>query len=325
MSSSSEQAPRASIVLVTRNNAELLADALATILADSSSVSRELLVVDNGSTDGTREVAAAAGAGAPFPLRLLVEPVPGHSRGRNRGLAAARGEIALFTDDDVLVEDGWADGLCRPFADPQVGVVSGRTLPLWPHEPPGWLRGEHERMLALFDHGPESRALEAGEYAAGANMAIRIAALRPFAEPFDLSLGHRGDRRFAYEETHLLDQLRPDHAFFYAADAVVQHRVSSRRMELEWLRGAYFDRGAAIHRMKRLREDVPAVPRTRAVVRAVRGCRRALEARRRADAAARTPESTFEELSTYAEAGRLVEGAFGRVPGLSRLIRDQIA
>ena len=325
MSSSSEHAPRASIVLVTRNHADLLADALATILADSSTVSRELLVVDNGSTDRTREVVAAASADAPFAVRLLEEPVPGHSRGRNRALAEARGEIALFTDDDVLVDDGWADALCRPFADPQVGVVSGRTLPLWPHEPPGWLHGEHERMLALFDHGPESRALEEDEYAAGANMAIRLSALGRFAEPFDLTLGHAGDRRFAYDETHLLDQLRPDHAFFYAADAVVQHRVAARRMELEWLRGAYFDRGAAIHRMKKLRETVPAVPRVRAVVRAARGCRSALAARRRADAAPRTPESTFAELSTYAEAGRLVENAFGRLPGLSRLIRDQIS
>ncbi|HET7572553.1 MAG TPA: glycosyltransferase family 2 protein [Gaiellaceae bacterium] len=310
------------MVVVTRDNADLLRDALASILADSSGVERELIVVDNGSSDGTTEVAAAAAAGAPFPVTLLHEPEPGLSRGRNRGVAAARGEIVLFTDDDVLVEDGWADALAAAFADPAVGVAGGRTLPIWPHPPAAWLDGPHRVSLALFDHGEESRLLADDEALAGANLALRASLLGP--DPFRLDIGNTGDRRFGYEETALVDALRREHAAVYVGSAVVHHRIRAERMTLRWLRATYFDQGIAVLRLRERAGEAESPGLARRLVRALRVARKTLRLRRRHDREGRGPSELWTELQEYKALGRHVDLLLRRFPSLSRWVRDAV-
>ncbi|HET7568449.1 MAG TPA: glycosyltransferase family 2 protein [Gaiellaceae bacterium] len=323
MSSSETPSPRVSVIVVTRDNADLLRDALASILADPSAVPRELVVVDNGSRDATAEVVAEAAGDAPFAVRLLAEPEPGLSRGRNRGVAAARGELLLFTDDDVVVEDGWADRLAAAFDDPRVGFAGGRTLPLWPEPPPRWMEGPHWVHLALYDHGDESRPLAPGEHVAGANMAIRASLLGP--APFPVDLGNAGDRRFGYEETHVLDAIRREHAAAYVADAVVHHRIRRERMQPSWFRATYFDQGIALVRIEERERGVarPALPRR--VLRAVRTCGQALRLRFRNDRRGRGPDEMWDELERYKWAGRHVDLLLRNHPGLSRRVRDLVA
>jgi GT2 family glycosyltransferase len=86
-----------SIVIATRNRAELLAGALASLRAQLGAPAAEIVVVDNGSSDATAEVAGAHGA------RVVREPEPNRARARNAGVAAAGGELVLFVDDDVIV------------------------------------------------------------------------------------------------------------------------------------------------------------------------------------------------------------------------------
>lgn len=316
--------PQASVIVVTRNNAELLEDALASVLADGSRVSRELIVVDNGSTDETQDVAARAAATAPWEVRILRVQEAGLSRGRNAAIACARGDLLLFTDDDVLVEDGWADALVHAFDAPDVGFAAGRTFPIWPVEPPAWLDGEQRIVLALYDHGPESRELGAGEYGAGANMAIRRSLLADYDPPFEPVLGHQGGRLFAGEETLLVDRLRTRSRLVYVPAAVVRHRVRAERMTLEFLRRSYFDRGAASYRYQVLSEGGSGLGLARRLVRAQRAARKARGLARR-NGSERTADEFLAELGTFGHAGQHVEMAVGRLPRLTRLIRDLVA
>ena len=82
----------------------------------------ELIVVDNGSSDDTARVAAAAGA------TVVAEPIPGSYRARNRGWRATSAEIVAFTDGDCVPEPTWLAELVEPFRDRDVAGVGGAIL-----------------------------------------------------------------------------------------------------------------------------------------------------------------------------------------------------
>jgi glycosyltransferase involved in cell wall biosynthesis len=86
-----------SVVIATRNRAALLDAALASLGAQVGAPELELIVVDNGSSDGTSAIATKHGAVVVF------EAQPNRALARNAGIAAATGEIVLFIDDDVVL------------------------------------------------------------------------------------------------------------------------------------------------------------------------------------------------------------------------------
>ena len=89
----------------------------------------EIVLVDNGSTDGSAELLRAFADGhAAEGVRVVDEPRPGISAARNAGIRAARGEIVAWTDADCSPEPAWLRALTEPFADPTVGGVAGRVL-----------------------------------------------------------------------------------------------------------------------------------------------------------------------------------------------------
>ncbi|MBB2990463.1 glycosyltransferase involved in cell wall biosynthesis [Mycolicibacterium iranicum] len=115
--------PPVSVVLCTRDRPDQLADALQSLLS-LDYPEFEIVVVDNASrTDATAQVVAALGDPR---VRRVCEPVPGLSTARNTGLRAARHAVVAFTDDDVVVDPQWLQGLARGFGRAaQVTCVSG--------------------------------------------------------------------------------------------------------------------------------------------------------------------------------------------------------
>ena len=87
-------APEVTVILCTYNRARLLEDTLAalTLQHTPSSLTWELLVVDNNSTDDTRAVVETFARTAPMPVRYLYEPIQGKSHALNTGVAVARGD-----------------------------------------------------------------------------------------------------------------------------------------------------------------------------------------------------------------------------------------
>ena len=128
-----------SIIVCTRNRAESLGRTLAALarLDVSALPSVELVVVDNGSSDGTADVVEAARASFPYPVRLISCPEKGLSRARNAGVAEARHELILFTDDDCLPEPDWAVRLAEAYGGDPVQVIGGRVVDVALGETPG--------------------------------------------------------------------------------------------------------------------------------------------------------------------------------------------
>ncbi len=115
--------PPVSVVLPVRNAAATLARAVASIRAQPWR-DWELLAVDDGSTDGTREILAALARDEPR-LRVLTRPPAGLVAALNAGLAAARGEfIARMDADDESHRERFAEQVARLRARPEIGLVS---------------------------------------------------------------------------------------------------------------------------------------------------------------------------------------------------------
>jgi glycosyltransferase involved in cell wall biosynthesis len=108
--------PRLSVIIACMNAADVLGVQLAALAGQECPVPWELLICDNGSTDGT--VALAQGWADRLPLRVLdAGAVRGSGPARNAGAGAAQGEWLGFCDADDEVGSGWLAALCRALAD----------------------------------------------------------------------------------------------------------------------------------------------------------------------------------------------------------------
>lgn len=109
-----------SIIIPTFNGAHRIDKCLEALLKQTMGRNAELLVVDDGSQDGTSEVVAQ------FPMvRLISQANSGPAAARNRGAQEAAGDLILFTDDDCEPASGWLDAMIKPFHDPEVVAVKG--------------------------------------------------------------------------------------------------------------------------------------------------------------------------------------------------------
>lgn len=169
--------PVVSVILSTYNRGTLLGDAIRSVLdqTEPDTPPFELIVVDNNSTDDTQTIVLERAA-ADSRLRYVLERAQGLSHARNAGIAAARGSILTFTDDDVRVPSDWVSAVARAMAEyPDADFVGGPVLPDWPTAPPAWLTRDHWAPLALVDYGTEPQRISADRPLCliGANFAFR--------------------------------------------------------------------------------------------------------------------------------------------------------
>jgi len=144
-----------SVVISTYNRSAMLTSALDSVLAqESRGVRYEVIIVDNNSTDDTREVVARRITQGHANLRYVFEPKQGVSHARNTGVAQATAPLIAFADDDVRVTKDWVANIKHTFDRyPEVNYLGGKILPIWPSAPPAWLTRDHWWALALLDCG----------------------------------------------------------------------------------------------------------------------------------------------------------------------------
>jgi len=119
--------PGASIVIVTHDNLLFSRMTLESVIACTEYPCHEVIVVDNGSRDGTAAWLYELAASNPR-VRLVMNPGNvGFARACNQGLALARGDVLVLLNDDTLVPPGWLPRLMRPLGDADVGLVGAVT------------------------------------------------------------------------------------------------------------------------------------------------------------------------------------------------------
>ena len=95
----------------------------------------EVLVIDNGSTDDTKEISLSFHDKIKN-LRYLFCESPGLMAARHMGCNMANGEILCYLDDDSLVTKNWLKGISESFADEDVAMVGGPCIPEYEVDPP---------------------------------------------------------------------------------------------------------------------------------------------------------------------------------------------
>jgi glycosyltransferase involved in cell wall biosynthesis len=112
-----------SVVIPCRDGAGVLAKQLNAVLGQETSTGFEIVVADNGSTDGTADLVRSYSD----PRVRVVDAAraPGANVARNVGIAASKGEFILLTDADDLVHDGWIEAYHRAFMGGAQAVGGG--------------------------------------------------------------------------------------------------------------------------------------------------------------------------------------------------------
>jgi glycosyltransferase involved in cell wall biosynthesis len=223
-----------SVVITTYNRDAMLPAALECVLRQRCrSLLYEVIVVDNKSTDRTKEVVERYIAQGHSNLRYLLEPRPGVSYARNAGLADARAPIVAFADDDVRVSEDWIAIIKREFeAHPEVDCIGGRVLPQWKRPPPVWLTRNHWMPLALQDYGDEPLYTNAANplCLVSANLALRRAVFEEIG-PFAPDLQRVRDGIGSMEDAELLERYwRTGRQGLYVPELLVVTEVPVERM-----------------------------------------------------------------------------------------------
>src|SRR4051812_371047 len=220
--------PRASVLIPTRDRVGYLAVALASIAPQARAAGAEVVVVQDGPADPRLQVLATR-----HGARLLVH---GDRRGpnaaRNTAIAAARGDLLVFVDDDVEAWPAWLEALlgaagALPAHEAFGGPIRPRIEGLDLH----WC-GREDLPVTTLDHGAGDRDIT---FAWSANLAIRRAALERIG-PFDPDIEIYGD-----EEDWLRRLAAAGGRVRYVAAAGVDHRRAGDDATWRGLsRGAWF-------------------------------------------------------------------------------------
>jgi len=245
------------VFMATRNGEGTLPSVLeAFTRLQSPNSGWKLVVVDNGSTDRTREIVTAFQAR--LPLAYEFEPKPGKNAALNTGLAYLEGDLAVFTDDDVFPREDWLVRL-RKAADSQpfYTMFGGVVLPRWEVSPPEWLSWAPPGPVYTLTDPEISDGTTLPALVFGPNMAIRAHIFQSGIR-FDTSIGPQGAAYAMGSETELTERLgRQGHKACHVSAAVVEHFIRKYQMEKSWVfrRAVRYGRG----HFRRARAEDPSV------------------------------------------------------------------
>ena len=237
-----------SVILCTYNRCETLARALDSVALSTlpESVDWEVLVVDNNSSDQTREVIEEFCRRHTGRFHYLFEGRQGLSHARNAGIRESQGDVLAFTDDDVTVEPTWLQNLTAHLHNGDWVGAGGRIRPDRTFLPPRWLSLEGQEALApltIFDRGPN--ACELTEPPFGANMAFKRNVFEKYGG-FRVDLGRCGEGMLSNEDTEFSRRLlTAGERLRYEASAVVYHPVTENRLQKQYFLTWWFGKGRA--------------------------------------------------------------------------------
>ena len=206
-----------------------------------------IIIVDNGSTDGTKNIINEYME--LLPIRYVFEPRLGKNVAINTALQYIRGNLVVLTDDDAVPEPDWiiqfSDSASQ---NTDYSIFGGRIVPKWPVQPEDWLF----RLVPLgIVYGMTDPALKedpiSPDFVWGANMAVAADVFRA-GHRFDAALGPKGTRYEMGQETEFTIRMaKLGYKCWFCKKAVVHHIIREYQLEKNWILSKSFKFGREIH------------------------------------------------------------------------------
>jgi glycosyltransferase involved in cell wall biosynthesis len=200
----------------------------------------KVLVIDNASTDHTREIVEDyIRQTIPGNLCYLYEPLTGLSNARNSGVEAARSEYIAFIDDDARAEPDWLEVAWRIIKEEGPDIFGGPAYPFFPEGKPDWFK---ESYGIRGDMG-ESGYLKEDGFLIGTNIFFRRSLIVEYGG-FDPKLGMNGNNIGYHEETLLVKRaVLEGKKVYYARELAVLDLVPEYKRSLAFFIYARYKSG----------------------------------------------------------------------------------
>ena len=246
---------QASIIIPTCNRADQLFRCIKSLVSiDMAFDEYEIIVIDNGSKDNTKEVVDKFKKEfTKHNIRYFYDDIPGLLTGRHRGAKEAKSELLVFVDDDIHADKGWLAAIVDTFNRfPDVHLVGGKCLPKYEKEPPVWIDyfwhslpngGKMLPELSLCDFGDTEKEISPNDVW-GLNYSIRkktfneLGGFNPDTVPI-ISQPFQGDGESGLSNKVITKKYKA----LYQPKAFVHHEVPSERMTLGYFDKRYFFQG----------------------------------------------------------------------------------
>jgi glycosyltransferase involved in cell wall biosynthesis len=230
-----------SVVVCTHNRCKLLKNCLKGLASQQFEMSSlEVIVVDNASTDATKDVVEVFTRGI-LPLQYVYEGRRGVSRARATGFRNSTGRYIAYIDDDVQAPPGWCAAICQAFEQNaeayhgKLAALGGPVEPVFETGRPPWLTADLEQYYARLDLGNALQLFPPGCCPISANTALRREILKD--HPWDESL-------LMCEDVELFNRLTASgFVYLYVPAMRVSHFVPAERCTVEWLLARYHSEG----------------------------------------------------------------------------------
>ena len=246
--------PLLSVIVCTFNRANLLPFSLRALSEQTLDQSAyEILIIDNNSTDHTRQVGLEFIHQHPN-VRYFLEPQQGLSHARNRGCQEARGQYVAYVDDDAKADPAWGERIVAVFERvvPQPLAVGGPYFPWYESKPPRWFTEDFEKRY----WGNRAKFLDTKQATlglSGSNMAFPKEVLSRFG-PFSTDEGIM--KRNLGEEADLFHRIfrsgirEKKCLFWYDPAIVVHHWTPLRNAEIGYRTRRAFKSGLSVAHIK---------------------------------------------------------------------------
>jgi glycosyltransferase involved in cell wall biosynthesis len=228
-----------SIVICSYNRANYIGEALSALYQQQVDyIQYEVLVVDNNSTDNTKEVyqkwRLSNEAGN---FHYYTETTQGASFARNTGAAMAKGDWLCFVDDDAIAGAHFISNIFRHIdTHPDIVGFGGRIIPRYIPSEPKWMSYYVSSIVGNFDYAPIAKAFEHNKYPLESNMIIKKSVYDQVGG-FNTALpGVVGTKRIGGEGKELFFKImKLGHTIYYDPSIQVEHVVEVSKLTKEYM------------------------------------------------------------------------------------------
>jgi len=320
--------PAVSVIIATCDRPQFLLDCVASVLRNDYQ-DFEVIIVDQ-SREGTLRAALDQRFNGDARLVYVTLDQANLSLARNLGIQHARGDILVFSDDDVEVEPGWLSAYVAAFdaCGGEPVVVGGRLDPLWLGPRPRWLPEAKEYLLGIYNKHEGLIPMPEPDLPIGANFAVHRKVVEAVG-PFDARVGPSYTRKrgmiFGDDSLFSLRARRARYPVYHQGAARSWHKMLSHKVSKRWFIRRSFWEGVTLLTVLHLAGSIQARQCYRVVKlharEVVRGGGRLAKALARSTAMVNPAQEAMEAISSMAFSLGVIRTALelrarGRLPSV---------